>query len=63
MGRFRISFDIWQRLDWVNQFTFDDENNQWEHSNVNRLGFFLGGVGEDPLRRSRIDDTEIWQRT
>ncbi|GAH94882.1 unnamed protein product [marine sediment metagenome] len=63
MRRFRISFDIWQRLDWVNQFTFDDENNQWEHSNINRLGFFLGGAGEEPLRRSRIDDTEIWQRT
>jgi len=60
----RLTFQVEVDGAWVTQATYDDTQDLWAGSSVNKVGFNLAGsfIREDEAYKSRVDDTEIWRR-
>lgn len=48
--------------EWLVVKECDDNQNLWEASSVNRLGFSVGGGAQNENYKTRLDDTEVWKR-
>jgi len=59
--QFRIMLDLEVAGEWVNIKTFDDPENAFADSAVNRCGFVF--YSWDPGYWHHLDDTEIWRKT